>query len=701
MKADVVSNRSTDSAESKKSNKLRFLDLSFDGKDVEFKGDELDNGRLPHGGYKGSKRHPLSLYTFDKGREFHKQLRDDLEVELEKEVVGVVGGSPSWALEAHRWPSNSGESPLLAHGFLPSSKLETLNGRLLTNPAGKPIRASAPTGVVYHRASRVHHFLSATDCNKDASDGEDPVRYGRPTRTTLLRARQKLNTSANGYELRRQLDQRMEEIRMSCAFSNPKDLLQLQSEVDGETFYSFLTGARYNRANCVDARNVTQHGVHVSRHNPQGCFAVPHRLDALDTNSAPPGTPEAINGPGSRTAPPSPPSPPTRVGGAPGPLTNGEEEHRLRVRGSRVFINSSREGPYKFEGRLPKLQQPRDTAADDTGETNQPPPTPVPPYIKLDNPSLPAVKQEAEPKTKAEDTPEKPSEDRKVDVIPEEKTEEEEEEKEKEEEAEKVEEQTEEEKAEEKVEEEKEKAIEEPTEKNADGEKEEEKAEEEEEKEEKTVEEDDEKKDEGEKEETEDTKEQITEVNTETPADDMAPDVIDTTSSPEDEQPPSPEVPAEEKTDQDNEIDAATRREKTGVSDDVKFFVTEGAGVDNLRGDVTTQNEAAPKEPDAAEAAILEDENEANATGEKEEEEEEEEEELPQDLDPTESSTEPRFQDEAVNETEAPETERDELEADQGQTTPLKVIVTHIERNMESPKEEEEEEGEEIIAKHP
>ena len=50
MKADAMSNRSNSA---KKTSKLRYLDLSFEGKELTFKNGDMDNGKLPHGGHRG------------------------------------------------------------------------------------------------------------------------------------------------------------------------------------------------------------------------------------------------------------------------------------------------------------------------------------------------------------------------------------------------------------------------------------------------------------------------------------------------------------------------------------------------------------------------------------------------------------------------------------------------------------------------
>ena len=51
MKADAMSGRPN----SAKKSKLRYLDLSFEGKELGFKNGDMDNGRLPHGGYRGKR----------------------------------------------------------------------------------------------------------------------------------------------------------------------------------------------------------------------------------------------------------------------------------------------------------------------------------------------------------------------------------------------------------------------------------------------------------------------------------------------------------------------------------------------------------------------------------------------------------------------------------------------------------------------
>nr|KAG5697267.1 hypothetical protein BaRGS_031263 [Batillaria attramentaria] len=277
----------------------------------------------------GRKKHPIGIYSFDKGRDYQRQIREDLDKMLEGDVL-EVHGSPSWAIEAHRQPTHSGESPLLANKFLSASK----------------------NGVLYYRPNRTHQYLTATEL-KDASEADDVLKYGRPTRTTLLRARQRAGSaSSNAYEIRRQLVQRMDEIRHGCVFSNPKEFLpQQHTDIDGQSFHSFVTGARYNRAHCLDSKSLTQYGVYMPRNNPLGCFVV----------------------------------------------------------GMRLPLNMNREGPVRSESKLPsvhgtslsKLRRQVKENADDNSDANQPPPSPVPTSARGDN-SLPVVKPEGDADRKSD-----------------------------------------------------------------------------------------------------------------------------------------------------------------------------------------------------------------------------------------------------------------------------------------------------------
>lgn len=57
----------------------------------------------------------------------------------------------------------------------------------------------------YYRPNSTHQYLSATDLRNLHENEENMIKYGRPTRTTLLRARQRTNSApVNAYDIRRE-----------------------------------------------------------------------------------------------------------------------------------------------------------------------------------------------------------------------------------------------------------------------------------------------------------------------------------------------------------------------------------------------------------------------------------------------------------------------------------------------------------------
>lgn len=61
----------------------------------------------------------------------------------------------------------------------------------------------------YYRPNSTHQYLSATDLRSLNENEENMVKYGRPTRTTLLRARQRTNSApVNAYDIRRENNRR-------------------------------------------------------------------------------------------------------------------------------------------------------------------------------------------------------------------------------------------------------------------------------------------------------------------------------------------------------------------------------------------------------------------------------------------------------------------------------------------------------------
>ncbi|XP_076453806.1 uncharacterized protein LOC143288975 [Babylonia areolata] len=300
MKAEVSLARRPKSGDSR--GKVRYLDLNFDGwsENGVANGEPLENGRKPHGGYKGLMKHPLGIHSFQKGADYQGHLQQVRQAQEQAQRQ-----SPGWALQVHTLTTHSGESPLLSSRFLAASKHDSINGRLRPesskeSPRTSP-RSSTPSaspngpqrksgGSAYYRPNRTHQYLTATEL-KDAADCEEVLKYGRPTRTTLLRARHRVSSAcSSAYEARRQKEQRVSEIKKVAAFCSPEEMTPVYSDSAEQSFYSFLLGARYNRAHCLDSKSLTRHGVYMPRGNPLGCFVIgdtkaEHDLSARNNDS--------------------------------------------------------------------------------------------------------------------------------------------------------------------------------------------------------------------------------------------------------------------------------------------------------------------------------------------------------------------------------------------------------------------------------
>ncbi|XP_061194493.1 uncharacterized protein LOC133202655 isoform X3 [Saccostrea echinata] len=250
---------------------LRLLDLTFDNGVTK-----SENGSRPHGGLRGSKKHPLSPYSFNKSSEYHAQLREDIN-NLFKEEFFDGRGSPSWAFGISKEMTHSGESPFHVHGLLSTSKLESEtssvhNIRRSVTPASSARNTPRKrnTGTSYYRPTTPHQYLTATNPSQLSAK---ELKYGRPTRTTLLRARQRCASApVNSYDVRREVVKKAE---------NSPSTGQVNKEVfvappEGESPHAFLTGARYNRAHLLDAKSLSVYGVYMPRTNPQGIFMTGH-----------------------------------------------------------------------------------------------------------------------------------------------------------------------------------------------------------------------------------------------------------------------------------------------------------------------------------------------------------------------------------------------------------------------------------------
>ena len=76
----------------------------------------------------GSKKHPLSPYSYNKTSEYHVQLREDIN-KLFREEFFDGHGSPAWAFDISKEITHSGESPFHVHGLLSTSKVRSQSSK--------------------------------------------------------------------------------------------------------------------------------------------------------------------------------------------------------------------------------------------------------------------------------------------------------------------------------------------------------------------------------------------------------------------------------------------------------------------------------------------------------------------------------------------------------------------------------------------
>ncbi|KAL5005345.1 hypothetical protein ScPMuIL_018801 [Solemya velum] len=273
---------------------LQILELSFEGN----VGIPQDYDRPSFTVKKGVRRYPLSLYSFDKEPEYQQDVYEEVDRLIEDDYL-AARSSPSWAIDTSKEVTHSGESPLYIHRLLSPSKTENgyqhnfrlekslLRDRRLATPPKRP-RTS------YYRANRTHQYLSATEL-RNHSVSEVNLLYGRPTRTTLLRARHRCNSAPSA-----SLDSRREIVlsKSSTSTMSPyhfasRNMIHFYTE-SGESMHSFLVGSRYNRAHFFDAKGLSSYGVYMPRNNPKGCFMT-GRLNVRsdETPAAPPESPSS------------------------------------------------------------------------------------------------------------------------------------------------------------------------------------------------------------------------------------------------------------------------------------------------------------------------------------------------------------------------------------------------------------------------
>ncbi|XP_064638836.1 uncharacterized protein LOC135494628 isoform X2 [Lineus longissimus] len=263
--------------------KMRCVNLTFQTQSTEGKprpsnaiNDVPNNGFRPHGGNRGSKKHPTNEFSYKKNADYHRKLREDIDKLFDDEAKERKQ-TPSWVHDVTKETSHSGESPLFKH--LSPNKQEQqmeyirLAQSLLEENRSKMSSRSSTAMPAYHRANSAHQFMEATDLLVSDLD----AKLGRPTRTTLLRNRQRVASAPlSSYEIRKEAKKKAQEIldqrsRPMTAAAH-KEILFMPSVEKGDTAHAFLTGARYNRAHYLDSKSLTKYGVYMPRDNPMGAF---------------------------------------------------------------------------------------------------------------------------------------------------------------------------------------------------------------------------------------------------------------------------------------------------------------------------------------------------------------------------------------------------------------------------------------------
>ncbi|ESO86430.1 hypothetical protein LOTGIDRAFT_235459 [Lottia gigantea] len=233
---------------------------------------------------KRATKYPLSIHSFNKSDSYRQSLLEDIDTIYRNEIL-AAHGSPTWVAEISKQMTHSGESPLFLQNLLSPHK-----------PDHKSKRPSSARSVVegkYYRPNRMHQYLSPTEL-RDHWQGEIDVKYGKPTRTTLLRAQQRAGSvPVNAYDERRKQIENEKKLQASCqSLFTPKESYDV--DTDGESQHSFLTGARYNSAHILDSRSLCLYGIYMPRENPERYFVNRKKQDRkYQCPSAPPDSPRS------------------------------------------------------------------------------------------------------------------------------------------------------------------------------------------------------------------------------------------------------------------------------------------------------------------------------------------------------------------------------------------------------------------------
>ncbi|XP_077987884.1 uncharacterized protein LOC144442415 [Glandiceps talaboti] len=236
----------------KNSRNLRYLNLSFGVDSSAIK----SHGHRPHGGYKGlPNHHPPSILSFNKPPEYLEGVKNDCVVQQEQDKL-ERGASPQWVHGAASTRNHTGEFPLFTHQYLSSSKLEQLDASGGLTKAGSSDNGSE---VEYFRPNRLHQYLTATEMPYDSKRGVD-IKLGRPTRTSLLRARHRSQSAPSLNSSQMDIRHLHTIGQITDSASKPKKQVlrrNLLPSTGQESLHQFLTGARYNRVRWIDQHYAT------------------------------------------------------------------------------------------------------------------------------------------------------------------------------------------------------------------------------------------------------------------------------------------------------------------------------------------------------------------------------------------------------------------------------------------------------------
>ncbi|XP_070539291.1 uncharacterized protein [Ptychodera flava] len=243
----------------KNSRNLRYLNLSFGNGTDSSSFSSKSNGHRPHGGYKVMLKSRLSQVQVpktSKSKKYLESVRNDCATKQEQEKLQQAS-SPQWVHGAASSRNHTGEFPLFTQQYLSSNKNEQMDasgGGLHIHRIHSPDNRSEGE---YFRPNRMHQYLTATEMPNDSKRGVD-IKLGRPTRTSLLRARHRSQSAP-------QLNSSHTDVRhlhligqISDSANKPKKQVlhrNLLPSTGPESLHQFLTGARYNRARWIDQRH--------------------------------------------------------------------------------------------------------------------------------------------------------------------------------------------------------------------------------------------------------------------------------------------------------------------------------------------------------------------------------------------------------------------------------------------------------------